>query len=507
MKKKASIVVSILLLTVGFAAISTTLVINGNAVVGENAEDFEVIFTKATLDGEDVYESVVDDTKKVITFETNELKQANQKSVLNYEVTNNSTNYNAEVQINCKVKDETQTKYTSIKNELEGNTTIVKSKETLNGTVTITLNKVATESINEEYVCTLTFNATERTRIGEPSTSLYNMIKNNADTTTVIDFNNRAGTTGKETNGIYTTTSTEENVPVYYYRGAADKVNNNIIFGNFCWKIIRTTETGGIKLIYNGVPTDGKCNNTGDKSVAGYTAWNDSYDDNAYVGYMFGINNTGSSTSKEQAQTNTYASTIKTYLEDKWFENNLKDYVDYLEDTVFCNDRSTVSGGDNNFLGSSTYKTLGYGKNATGYGAMSRASNVTNTTKPSLICPQDNDKFTVNSENGNGKLKYPVGLITTDEMALAGYNSYGGNHDCYDETNYLNGRIIDWTFSPASFASAGYARVNTGGYTGSFNYNQVNVSKPVRPVISLKAGTTIYTSGTGTIDNPYEVNE
>lgn len=119
MKKKASIVVFILLLTIGFAAISTTLVINGNAVVGENAEDFEVIFTKATLDGEDVYTRVVDDTKKVITFETNELKQANQKSVLNYEVTNNSTNYNAEVQINCKVKDETQTKYTSIKMNLK----------------------------------------------------------------------------------------------------------------------------------------------------------------------------------------------------------------------------------------------------------------------------------------------------------------------------------------------------------------------------------------------------
>ena len=66
MKKKASIVVFILLLTIGFAAISTTLVINGNAVVGENAEDFEVIFTKATLDGEDVYTRVVDDTKKVI---------------------------------------------------------------------------------------------------------------------------------------------------------------------------------------------------------------------------------------------------------------------------------------------------------------------------------------------------------------------------------------------------------------------------------------------------------
>ena len=66
---------------------------------------------------------------------------------------------------------------------------------------------------------------------------------------------------------------------------------------------------------------------------------------------------------------------------------------------------------------------------------------------------------------------------------------------------------MDWTFSPASFASAGYARVNTGGDRGSFNYSKVNVSYPVRPVISLKSGTTIYTSGTGTIDNPYEVNE
>ena len=138
---------------------------------------------------------------------------------------------------------------------------------------------------------------------------------------------------------------------------------------------------------------------------------------------------------------------------------------------------------------------------------MSRASIVTNTTKPSLVCPQDNDKFTVDSKNGNGKLKYPIGLITTDEMALAGYNSYGGNKDCYDETNYLNSGMMDWTFSPASFASAGFARINSNGDKGSFNYLQVNGEYAVRPVISLKSGTTIYTSGTGTTDNPYEVNE
>ena len=167
MKKRASIVVAILLLAVGFAAVSTTLIINGNAKVGENADDFSVIFTAASLDGKNVYANVIDDTKKVITFETSELKTLNQTSVLAYEVTNNSANYDAEVQVNCKVKDDATAKYTSIKNELEGNATVVKAKETLNGTLTVTLNKTATEEVKEEYVCELTFNAVERDTIGE----------------------------------------------------------------------------------------------------------------------------------------------------------------------------------------------------------------------------------------------------------------------------------------------------------------------------------------------------
>jgi hypothetical protein len=39
--------------------------------------------------------------------------------------------------------------------------------------------------------------------------------------------------------------------PIYYYRG---NVDNNVLFANKCWKIVRTTETGGTKLIYNGNP-------------------------------------------------------------------------------------------------------------------------------------------------------------------------------------------------------------------------------------------------------------
>ena len=36
----------------------------------------------------------------------------------------------------------------------------------------------------------------------------------------------------------------------------------NVIFGGFCWQVIRTTETEGTKLLYNGEPVDGKCEST-----------------------------------------------------------------------------------------------------------------------------------------------------------------------------------------------------------------------------------------------------
>ena len=167
MKKKSMLIIAILLMSIGFAAISTTLIINGNAKVSENNEDFNVIFTAASLDGKDVYTTAVDETKKTITFTTSELKTLNQTSILTYEVTNNSSNYDAEVKVTCVPKEGTTAKYTSIKNKLENDATVVKAKETLNGTLTVTLNKTSTEEVSEEYTCKLEFNAVERDTIGK----------------------------------------------------------------------------------------------------------------------------------------------------------------------------------------------------------------------------------------------------------------------------------------------------------------------------------------------------
>ncbi len=89
-------------------------------------------------------------------------------------------------------------------------------------------------------------------------------------------------------NGVQKTTD-ENGKDVYYYAG--NVTNNNIYFNNYCWKMVRTTETDGVKLIYNGVFSDDtKCNNTATNVyiVSNRTAFNTNYNSPAYVGYMYG---------------------------------------------------------------------------------------------------------------------------------------------------------------------------------------------------------------------------
>ena len=191
MKKKSMLIIAILLMSIGFAAISTTLIINGNAKVSENNEDFSVIFTAASIDGNDVYATAVDETKKIITFETSELKTLNQTSILTYEVTNNSSNYDANVIVTCVPKTGTTAKYTSIKNKLDNDATVVKAKSSVNGTLTVTLDKVATENVTEEYTCKLEFNAVERDTVGVELTQFQK------DSWSTIAANVHAGNTSK----------------------------------------------------------------------------------------------------------------------------------------------------------------------------------------------------------------------------------------------------------------------------------------------------------------------
>ena len=217
---------------------------------------------------------------------------------------------------------------------------------------------------------------------------------------------------------------------------------------------------------------------------------------------------TAGSSTYEATHANINDSKIKTYI-DNWYNQNFDETAtSKLEDTVFCNDRTTKAY-DANTIGDtskSSYGALGYGKNATFYGAAHRASYFTINPNPSLVCQNQNDKFTIDSKNGNGKLTYPVGLIILDEVILAGFNTYYSNANDYkDTTNYLYTNTNYWALSPVMMRDTGYSSVGYVYSAGFVDYAYVNSVNCVRPVISLKSGTIVEPTGSGTTTNPYVV--
>ncbi|MBR0133752.1 hypothetical protein IJM16_00595 [Candidatus Saccharibacteria bacterium] len=90
--------------------------------------------------------------------------------------------------------------------------------------------------------------------------------------------------------GVYIFAPTKnDDIPIYYYRGAVD--NNNLIFADFCWKIFRTTKTEGLKIIYNGVPTNGQCIAEGDDTmIASGVKYNAAVNNLSYFGYSYASN-------------------------------------------------------------------------------------------------------------------------------------------------------------------------------------------------------------------------
>ncbi|MBR7042351.1 MAG: hypothetical protein IKI04_02495, partial [Bacilli bacterium] len=139
-----------------------------------------------------------------------------------------------------------------------------------------------------------------------PSFITSNAVIDNISSTYVTNSNGvQFNAISSDTNGkgIYIRSGTENKAhPIYYYRGAV--TDNNVLFGGFCWKIVRTTETGGIKLLYNGVPSNGECNTTGKaKQLPSTTKFNTNDDSLADVGYMYGTRYTYTSMSSANRST------------------------------------------------------------------------------------------------------------------------------------------------------------------------------------------------------------
>ena len=258
----------------------------------------------------------------------------------------------------------------------------------------------------------------------------------------------------------------------YYFAG--NPTDNWVRWAGFYWRIIRINEDGTIRMIYQGT----SANTTGSNTQTQTSAFNSSYNNNMYVGYMYQSN---------QPHGLQEDSTIKGIL-DTWYQNNLARYADDLDGNAgFCGDRTPYSG-------------TGTGTSTTYYGAYNRL----NTNKaPTFECASDSDLYTTSgSSDGNKALTYPIGLISADEVAYAGgvWVTNNTSYYLYTGQNY-------WTMSP-SYYNSSYtypARVFLVDTSGGLAYDWVGNSWGVRPVVNLKADVQIST-GSGTSSNPYVIS-
>ena len=349
--------------------------------------------------------------------------------------------------------------------------------------------------------------------------------------------------------------------PVYYYKGNVQ--NNNVLFGGFCWKIVRTTETGGVKIVYNGVQKDGSCNNTGTDSQIGESAFNDDYNSPAYVGYMYNTVYPYSSKSMS-TQSNIVFGNSFTYANGTYTLTDTKTVATWSSgyNTINNNHYTCMTTGTTctsiyyvYYTNSSSayYITLTNGKSVDdALNEMLYADNVNkndSTIKAYIDSWYENNLASYEDKledtvfcNDRGILNLngwdPNGGSTGSYLQFKNYSTSNNSLVCANETDrfsmsnvkaklkhpigllsvlelslsgysnanghYFNNGQWVWLASPYGFnRSIAYVWVaNSGGLT---DYN-VDYSRVVRPSVSLKPNT-YFSSGDGSFTNPFVIGD
>ena len=335
-----------------------------------------------------------------------------------------------------------------------------------------------------------------------------------------------------------------------YYLEEQIGEKSNVIFGGFCWQIIRTTDTGGVKLLYNGIMDEGKCNNFGINQQIGTSAYNAKKDSPAYVGYMYNPNSIIDYKIEQFPASGIPYGTGITYSNGEYRLTNTSTYYDENHHYT-CNNNTGVCNTVRYYYYYNNYIELSDGRNAEECLAdLINADNINQTDSiiksyidnwyssnlkdytnkledtifcndrsisniggwnpngggtthgfenalvfngyysNNLKCTNETDIFSIN--NKKAKLTFPIGLLTKQEASIIPINMR--------RTGYFY-----WLVTPGDFfgeIAAGY-RVDDLGY--------INISHiagtiyGVRPAISLKP-LTKYSSGDGSKNNPYIID-
>ena len=339
----------------------------------------------------------------------------------------------------------------------------VDAQTTFNYTITITFVDTGADQNHNQ---SKTFNGDVKVEFAEPPAKDVILANYPVVKTRTFPFTTSTTITGDTTGVIYKSadSSQYDNYgEVYYFAG--NPTDNWVKFGGFYWRIIRINGDGSIRMIYQGTST----NTTGENTQLQTSAFNSSYNRSEYVGLKY--------TSGQQHGQNTN-STIMGVLE-TWYNNNLASYADDIDTNVgFCSDREMASGSSWSSQPSSTIY----------YAVYDRVSRTSSNVNPSYKC-----------SNSSDLLKIPVGLITADEVIMAGLA-----FDSANLSNYLYTLENYWTMSPYDFESD-VARVFYVYAIGNlYGDNLVASAFGVRPVINLKADVQI-TGGNGSSGSPYVI--
>ena len=168
-------------------------------------------------------------------------------------------------------------------------------------------------------------------------------------------------------------------------------------------------------------------------------------------------------------------STVKAFI-DEWYQNNLTEYTEYLEDTIFCNNREVID-------------YAGWEKN----GSLSKSAGMLfrdYKDSEDLSCPNITDQFSL--ANSKAQLTYPVAMLTSPERNLIGTTNF---------TYYTD----EWLLTPYSI-SDGYIEAKVMRWNGGNQYGSVvqYSSNDVRPTISFIPNIE-YRSGNGQKYSPYQI--
>lgn len=251
------------------------------------------------------------------------------------------------------------------------------------------------------------------------------------------DFNSTAYTE----EGIFSIDS--DNGKYYYYRGIV--LNNYVKLSNNIWRIVGVNPDGSIKLIL--------------ESPAMITKYSNNVKYPDYTGIKY---DTGFEVVNNE---------INNLLEE-WYRNNINEESDsIIVESNFCNDSSSHTSGGKTYFG-------GYDR-------------IRNGSSPTVNCPSTKNDF-------GGVYTQKIGLITADEVALAGGvgNSNNYNYYLYNGTSFF-------TASPGEYYgnTAYMIIVNSDG---NIVEDRTDSEQGIRPVINIYGNVTF--TGSGTKENPYIID-